>query len=320
MMFYQKASTLVLILIFSPAAIFTQTNGKSVTVSETLKTNNSNKTCKVFINGKLIDKALPIYPEEAKAARLSGKVEVIVGIDEKGNVKEIENITGEEIFKKAASEAAMKSKFIPPNCDGQPSTATGAIIYNFSLAAITESYYIPTKIEDLPDVSTESNFYEALVFLTENYKIAFAYSDKKYHPEMPLNKGDFVHFLAQTIELLDNRAKISNKNIKETSLYKDYNPNNLEYAEVSAGVPYANSYRILLSKYRIVLAEKDGTINGKLPMTESEVIETWRSIFGEEAVPVNFVYDKKNDKVMSRGDFAIFLHESLGYLTYKVLP
>lgn len=319
-MFYLKASALSLILISFPALIFAQVNGKNITVFESLKTNNSDKNCKVFINGKLIDRALPVYPEEAKAARLSGKVEVIVGIDEKGNVKEIENIVGEEIFKKAAAEAAIKSKFIPPTCDGQPSTATGAITYNFNLATITESYFIPSKIEDLSDIPADSNYYEALVFLTENYKIAFAYADRKYHPEMPLNKGDFVYFLAQTIELLDNRAKISNKDIKEIALYKDYNPNNLEYAEVGAGVPYANSYRVLLGKYRIVIAGKDGTINGKLPMTQNEVIEIWRGVFGEEAVPVNFTYDKKNDKVMDRGDFAIFLHESLGYLTYKVLP
>lgn len=319
-MFYLKAFALSLILLSFPIVTLAQTNWKNITVSEALKTNNSDKNCKVFINGKLIDRAVPVYPEEAKAARLSGKVEVIVGIDEKGNVKEIENIVGEEIFKKAAADAAMKSKFIPPTCDGQPSTATGAITYNFNLAAITESYFIPSKVEDLSDIPADSNYYEALIFLTENYKIAFAYADRKYHPEMPLNKGDFVHFLAQTVELLDNRAKIVNKNIREIALYQDYNPNNLEYVEVSAGVPYANSYRVLLGKYRIVIAEKNGTIDGKLPMTQNEVIEIWRSVFGEEAVPVNFVYDKKNDKVMNRGDFAIFLHESLGYLTYKVLP
>ena len=54
--------------------------------------------------------------------------------------------------------------------------------------------------------------------------------------------------------------------------------------------------------------------------TKKEVIEIWRGIFGEEALPVNFLTPKDQDKKMTRGDFALFLKETLDVLTYKILP
>ena len=137
---------------------------------------------------------------------------------------------------------------------------------------------------------------------------------------MPLSKGDFAHFLRQTIDLLNARAKFAKLNLDEIKLYKTYNPHNLTEIEFNPTEPFANSMKTLSDDYGIVLADKNGFFNGNSALTQNEVIEIWRKIFGNEAVPVNFVADSEKTQTMSRGDFAIFLNESLEFLTYKLLP
>jgi hypothetical protein len=49
------------------------------------------------------------------------------------------------------------------------------------------------------------------------------------------------------------------------------------------------------------------------------LLDLWAEIFGAEAVPINFELTN-GDKIIMRGEFALFLQESVGVLTYKVLP
>jgi TonB family protein len=281
---------------------------------------NSEKSCQVFINGKILSNPKPVYPAEAKASNISGKVEVVVDVDENGNVTAIENVVGPELLKAAATATAMKAKFSPPTCDGVPSKTVGVVTFNFAPLALIRNYPAPANIEGFPDISTTDEFYEAAVFLTENYKIAFGYADGKFHAEMPLTKGDFAHFLRQTLDLLDSRARFAKKDINEIPLYHHYNPYNLKEIEFNSALPSAISIKTLADKYGIVLADKNNSFDESDSLTQNEVIEIWRGIFGDEVIPVNFVSGKAKTEAMSRGDFAIFLNESLGVLTYKILP
>lgn len=281
---------------------------------------NGSKNCQFFLNGKLLNNPQPIYPTEAKIKGINGKVEVAVEIDEHGNVTSIENLVGNDLLKKSASDAAWQAKFSPTLCNGIPAKNIGVITFNFPKISLTSEYFKTTKIEDFKDVKEKTDYFEAISFLTQNYRIAFGYADRQFHAEMPLTKGDFIHFLRQTLEMLEWRGKLAQKPIKKIGLFKSYNPYKLKEFEFAKNTPYAESLKILADEYKIVLAEKDGNFVGNLNLKKSEIIEIWHEIFGEEAIPVNFSTDKKSAKEMSRGEFALYLKESLDYLSYKVLP
>ncbi len=307
-----------LVIIITCLLLPNDASGQSKNSNSTIQ--NLEKNCKAFVNGKLLNNPKPIYPAEAKLERTSGKVEVAVEIDEKGKVVGIESINGDKLLTKAASEAALKALFSLTMCDGKPTKTIGIITFNFSPLPLQSEFFKPARIEDLSDLRSEDKYYESLLFLTENYQIAFAYSDQKYHPEMPLTKGDFAHFLKQTLQLLDSRAAISNKNLEEFKLYNSFNPYNLQKINYNPISPSTGSLKTLVQEYKIVLADSDGNFLEESPMTQKNVNEIWRGIFGEDVIPINFLSDIETEKEMSRGDFAIYLTESLEILTYKLLP
>jgi TonB family protein len=304
------------LLMFFAINVFPQIKGQN----SDLVAQNTKQNCEVFLTGKLLNNPQPIYPTEAKIAGIYGKVDIAVEIDESGNVTSIKNVAGNELLTKAASEAALQARFSPTFCNGTSSKNTGIITFNFPKFVISREYFKATKLNEFKDITEDSNYYEAVLSLTEKYRIAFGYADQKFHPEMPLIKGDFAHFLRQTLEMLEWRGKLAQKPIKEIGLYQSYNPHALNKIEVVPNSPFADSLNVLAEKYGIVLAEKDGSFAGDSPLTKTKVIEIWRNIFGEEALPVNFLNEKDNDKEMTRGDFAIYLKESLDVLTYKLLP
>lgn len=86
-----------------------------------------------MLNGKALTLGRPSYPAVAKAARVSGKVDVRVLIDETGQVIRAEAISGDPLLQGAAVKAASESVFAPTLLGGQPVKVTGIIIYNFVL-------------------------------------------------------------------------------------------------------------------------------------------------------------------------------------------
>lgn len=304
---------IVIILVFGFENTFAQS--KSSTNFKNLE-----KDCKAFVNGKLLNNPKPIYPNEAKVERISGKVDVAVEIDEKGKVIGIESIEGSDLLKKAASEAALQAEFSLSICDGKPAKTVGIISFNFTPIPLQSEFFKPLRIEDLLDIKSEDKYYETLLFLTENYQIAFGYADQKYHAEMPLTKADFVHFLRQTLEMLDARSEIAKKKPSNIQLYKEFNPNNLQEIEFNPNNPSAESLKILSQKYKIIVADANGNFAEESALTQKNINEIWSGIFGEEAIPVNFTSEIEADKEMTRGDFALYLKESLEVLTYKLLP
>ena len=74
------------------------------------------------------------YPAEAQAARVSGSVGLLVDLDDKGTVTEVQvTEPAGNGFDDAAVEAVKKFKFSPAEIDGKPAPVRIAYHYNFTL-------------------------------------------------------------------------------------------------------------------------------------------------------------------------------------------
>ena len=83
------------------------------------------------LNGKATTLVKPKYPDEARAAKASGAVNVQITIDEQGNVISAKAVSGDSLLRAASEDAARQSKFAPTLLQGVPAKVTGVIIYNF---------------------------------------------------------------------------------------------------------------------------------------------------------------------------------------------
>ena len=266
----------------------------------------------------------PKYPAEAIAKRIGGFVQIKIQINEQGDVDEILEIDGPDIFRPAASEAVTRIKFSPTMCDGVAKSVTGVVSYKFRPFVFNESYFSPKSVEQFLDISERSKYFEPVLHLTENYRLAFGAGDKKFHPDAPLTKGEFAHFLRITLEMLSRRAKLADKDPRKMGVFFRFNPQRIRsvdrIGDLNRRAPYAESVSVLVSDYDIALVNESRQFVGRLPLTQNEVIDFWVAIFGSDAVPVNFQKVRDGDRLISRGEFALFLQESLYVLTYKVLP
>lgn len=312
-----------MIIFLSAATFFAQKVG-DVNFSPQILSKSDVENCKTLSLGKAAFSAPPKYPNEAKAAKAGGTVNVQIAIDINGNVSEILSVSGPDMLIESAAAAAKSFKFTPTICNGKAIAISGLVTYNYRPFVFIDGYYSPHNVEEFSDISRDSDYYEPILNLTENYNLAFGFIDKKFHPNSPLTKGEFAHFLRITLDFLKNRAKLANRTPREIGLYFPYNPQKIktidEIPDINYERPYAESVSFLVAKYDISLTDDDKNFSGNLPLTQNEVIDYWSKIFGEDAVPVNFVRIVDGDKILTRGEFALFLQESLFVLTYKVLP
>lgn len=84
-----------------------------------------------IVNGKALRLPVPKYPKAARKSRAEGAVNVQVLINEKGQVVSATAISGNELLRAAAEDAARESKFSPTTLEGKPVQVTGIIVYNF---------------------------------------------------------------------------------------------------------------------------------------------------------------------------------------------
>jgi TonB family protein len=91
------------------------------------------------VNGKAVSLVKPEYPPEASKEKISGAVNVLVVIDESGNVISAKAVSGIDnaALRTAAENAALKSKFSPTTLSGEPVKVTGTIVYNFVEAVVS---------------------------------------------------------------------------------------------------------------------------------------------------------------------------------------
>src|SRR5215207_8448914 len=82
-----------------------------------------------LLQGKAISKPSPVYPPAAKAARVAGTVVVQVEVDESGGVAKAEAVSGPEVLREAAEDAAREAQFSPTRLSGEPVRVSGLITY-----------------------------------------------------------------------------------------------------------------------------------------------------------------------------------------------
>lgn len=314
---------LFFLICFYPSLVRAQKKDR-VEAIQKINVQDLSENCQDLKLGRALIFPKPDFPSEAKLKRIGGTVLLTVKIDEKGAVSEIEKIEGREIFQTAATNSAKKAKFTPTVCDGEAKAISAILTYHFIPYVSTKSYFTPEKVEDFADIKIDSPFYEAILNLTENYKLAFGYADKKFYADAALTRGEFAQFLRLTLDLLSERAAAAEKLPREINLFFPYNPQKLKLVgaikDFESKDAYAESLKILLLKYDIAPVNERNEFQGAQFLTVNETIDLWSKIFGEEAIPINFEKTSDSDRIISRGEFALFLKESLQVLTYKVLP
>lgn len=83
------------------------------------------------LNDRAINLRTPSYSQIAREMRASGRVQVQVLVDEKGNVNSAKAISGNPLLHSSAENAAKGSKFSPTKLNGRSVKTTGYVIYNF---------------------------------------------------------------------------------------------------------------------------------------------------------------------------------------------
>jgi len=298
--------------------------GDKVEVTAKIFAGFTEQECTELKAGRAVNLPKPKYPHQAQTARIGGTVLITAALDEKGKFKEIRDVSGNSILQSAVDNAVRKVKFSPTVCDGEVIAANVVLTYNFIPYINADRYFNASRIGDFTDLKNDSPFYQAVLELCEMHQLAFGYADKKFYADAPLTRGDLAHFLRLTLDLLSSRAAAADKLPREINLYAAHNPLKLLSLDgaktLKSNEPFYDSTRTLLLKYDIALTDDKGDFQGGRYLNGNEVIYLWAKIFGAEAIPVNFVKTEDGDRIISRGEFALFLQESLQVLIYKVLP
>jgi TonB family protein len=86
-----------------------------------------------LLQGRALNMPQPRYPSEAKAARIEDVVRVQIVVGEKGDVVTARAVSGHELLRDAAVDAACRSRFFPTKVSDRPVKVAGVITYNFVL-------------------------------------------------------------------------------------------------------------------------------------------------------------------------------------------
>ena len=87
----------------------------------------------VVLQGKVIERRVPTYPEMGIRIRLQGVVAVEVIISPEGRVESVRAVSGHPMLTQAALDAARAWRFAPTMLNGVPVRVTGVITFVFKL-------------------------------------------------------------------------------------------------------------------------------------------------------------------------------------------
>lgn len=87
----------------------------------------------VVLQGKAIERVVPVYPELPKRIRLQGEVSLEVIISPEGRVESVRVVNGHPMLVNSAREAARGWRFGPTLLNGVPVRVTGVITFVFKL-------------------------------------------------------------------------------------------------------------------------------------------------------------------------------------------
>jgi protein TonB len=76
---------------------------------------------------------MPVYPPEAKAARVQGDVVLKISIDTLGNVESVQLVSGDPLLSGAATDAVKQWKFKPYILNGTPVAVETKATVKFTL-------------------------------------------------------------------------------------------------------------------------------------------------------------------------------------------
>ena len=84
--------------------------------------------------GRIVSKVIPVYPVEAKKARVEGTVimHAIIGTD--GAIEDLTVISGPDMLRDAATDAVRRWTYQPYLLNGEPTSVDTTITVNFKLA------------------------------------------------------------------------------------------------------------------------------------------------------------------------------------------
>lgn len=83
------------------------------------------------LNSKAVKISKPVYPPAAQAVNAGGLVNIMITIDENGDVISAEPVSGHPLLYSSAEKAARESKFSPRRLNGKPVRVTGTLVFNF---------------------------------------------------------------------------------------------------------------------------------------------------------------------------------------------
>jgi protein TonB len=83
---------------------------------------------------KLIRQSTPIYPEEAKAAHISGRVILRVVVGKDGTVRDVSLVGGHPLLVAPAKEAVKQWVYQPTLLNGEPVEVLTQVEVNFTLS------------------------------------------------------------------------------------------------------------------------------------------------------------------------------------------
>jgi protein TonB len=84
--------------------------------------------------GILVHRVQPVYPAEARAKRVEGTVVLDFTITQRGQVEDVQVVSGSSLLAQAASDAVVKWRYMPYVLDGRPIRKPARISITFKLA------------------------------------------------------------------------------------------------------------------------------------------------------------------------------------------
>jgi protein TonB len=86
-----------------------------------------------LMQAKLISQTVPVYPADAKSARISGTVELAAVIGQDGHVQELKVVSGHPLLRMAALDAVKTWVYEPTLLNERPISVSTTIDVVFSL-------------------------------------------------------------------------------------------------------------------------------------------------------------------------------------------
>ena len=133
-----RASFLAALLFVGSTLALGQSSGPPIVqAQDTTNLGSKDKPVRVssgVIQGLLLHKVDPVYPQDAKDSGVSGSVVMAAVITDQGKISKLSVISGAEKLRDAALEAVNQWTYKPYLLNGKPVFVQTAITVNFDLA------------------------------------------------------------------------------------------------------------------------------------------------------------------------------------------